>query len=428
MRTTRKIGGCLLVVALIGNVAEAQNAAGTLTISRQQAVDSALAHNPGLDAVREQLAQARARKVELTAFPDPEVSADYAGLRGPVRLNTHTGSDVSVGLALPFPSKFLLLGRIGNADIGAAEFGYLQLQQETASGTVQAYNALLVALQHHDDLREADSLAADFLKKTQARFEGGTVAHIDVIKARVDLAQAENDLISNERDIVTAQADLNRLLGRTLGGPLQLTDSLSVPDTLPPLDPLLALAQGSRPELSGLTRLRAGAHAATALAQQYWLPDFSINLEKNVEDGSPNSYTTSIGFTVPLMFWNHQRGEVSESRHRERELAANYRDLAAQVEQEVRTAYANAATAYRQAVFIREELLPEAQQAYRIALASYGLGGSSALEVLDARRTLLAAESQYAEILGAANDARAELERAIGIPLATVVPGDPHAR
>ena len=427
MSITRTIGAGLLLVVLGWATGSAQTT-GTLVVSRQQAVDSALAHNPGLDAVREQLAQVRARKVQLTAFPDPELSADYAGLRGPFRLGTHTGSDLSVGLTLPFPTKFLLLGRIGNADIAAAEFGLQQLQQETAFATAQAYNGLLVALQHQKDLREADSLAADFLKKTEARFEAGTVAHIDVVKARVDLAQAENDLIANERDIATGRAGLNRLLGRTLAGPLELVDSLTVPDTLPQLDLLLAAAQASRPELRGLVRLQAGAAAATALAQQYWVPDFAVNVEKNVADGSPNSYTTTVGFTLPLWFWNHQRGEVAESRHRERELAAGLRDLAAQVEQDVRNAYANAATAYRQAVSIREDLLPEAQQAYRIALASYGLGGSSALEVLDARRTLLGAESEYAETLGAANDARADLERAVGAPLATVVSGDPHAR
>jgi len=416
-----------VIIGALACPVEAQTAVGRLTISRRQAIDSALAHNPGLEVVREQVAQARARRVEGTAFPDPDLSADYAGLQGPFRFGTRGGSDVSVGLSLPFPTKFLLRGRIGKADIAAVEFDYLQLQQQTASATAQVYDALLVALQHQDDLLEADSLAADFLKKTEARFDAGTVARLDVVKAKVDRAQAQTDLITNERDLATARANLNRLLGRTLGGPVEPTDSLTVPEALPPLDPLLRLAQASRPELRGILSQQAGASAASSLAREYWIPDFGISVEKNVATGSPNSYTTSVGFVVPLFFWNHQRGEVAESKHRELELAAIYRDFSAQVDQDVRTAYAAATTAYRQADFIREELLPEARQAFDIALASYGMGGSSALEVLDARRTLLNAESQYAEVLGAANDARADLERAIGAALATAVPGDPNA-
>jgi outer membrane protein TolC len=67
--------------------------------------------------------------------------------------------------------------------------------------------------------------------------------------------------------------------------------------------------------------------------------------------------------------------------------------------------------------FIRDELLPSAADAYRIASASYALGGSSALDVLSARRDLIAAQGQYADALGAANDAIARLELAVGGPL-----------
>jgi cobalt-zinc-cadmium efflux system outer membrane protein len=96
------------------------------------------------------------------------------------------------------------------------------------------------------------------------------------------------------------------------------------------------------------------------------------------------------------------------------------------VEQEVRSAYADAETAMRQVAFLRDELLPEAQDAYRIASTSYSLGGSSALEVLDAKRVLLDAQSQYADALGAANDAVARLELAVGASPSTPAAGTDH--
>ena len=39
---------------------------------------------------------------------------------------------------------------------------------------------------------EGRGLSADFLKRTQARYEAGTAAKLDVIKAQVDLAQADS--------------------------------------------------------------------------------------------------------------------------------------------------------------------------------------------------------------------------------------------
>jgi cobalt-zinc-cadmium efflux system outer membrane protein len=141
---------------------------------------------------------------------------------------------------------------------------------------------------------------------------------------------------------------------------------------------------------------------------------------------TPGYLTTTISFPIPLLYWNHSKGEIAESRYREDELAATYRDTEAAVGQDVRVAYGAAFTALRQATYIRDQLLPAARQAYRIAAASYGLGGSSALEVNAARVALLDAESQYTDALAAASSARADLERAIAAPLATFAPGAPQ--
>lgn len=397
-----------------------------LVLTRREAVDTALARNPQLRVAREQVAQARARAVQTGAFPDPTLTGDLTGQTGATRFRSNTGSDVGIGLLLPFPTKFLLRRQVGGADVAAAQFDYDQLRQETASLTAQRYDALIVLLRHRADLTDGDSLAREFLHKTQVRFEAGSVPRLDVLKAQVDLAQAENALLANQRDVANARAALNRLLGRPLGAGIEAADTLTIPPDLPPLDSLVTIALTRRPELLGMARQRAGAAAATALAQQYWLPDLELSVEKNLSQGTPGTYTTGIGISVPLFFWNHQRGEVAESKHRERELAAAYTDLEAEVEEDVRTTYATAVTALQQAVYLRDQLLPEARRAYEIALTSYGLGGSSTLDVLDARRTLLDAESQYAEALGAANDARADLERAIGAPLDEDSTGAPH--
>jgi len=398
----------------------------TLTLTRRQAVDTALARNPQLAVAREQLSQARAQATETAAFPDPSLSGDLTGQKSVTGFRSNTGSDIGVGLSVPFPTKFVLLNRVGNANTDAAAFNYDQLRQQAASQTAQAYDALIVALRHRTDLQTGDSLAKDFLKKTQVRFDAGTAARLDVLKAQVDLGQAENSLLANERDLANARSALNRLLGRPLGFGVEAAESLAVPPDLPAIDSLVALARLRRPELQGLASQQRGASAATALAQQYFLPDLDLSVSKNMSQGTPATYTTGIGISVPLFFWNHQRGQVAEARHHERELAAAYSDLDAQVEQDVRVTYATAATALAQATYLRDQLLPEAHRAYDIALTSYGLGGSSALDVLDARRTLLDAESQYADALGAANDARADLERAVAGPFDAASAGVPN--
>jgi outer membrane protein TolC len=397
--------------------AQLSDSTAPLRLDRNGAIKEALAHNPTLAIAREQIAQARARVTEGYALPEPSLAAAFLGANGLFHPHTGNETDLGVGITVPFPNKIILRGQAAKADLGNFDELFVQQRQLVASQTAQAYDSLLVALRHREDLLVTKSLAEDFVKKTQARFNAGTAAKLDVVKGQVDVAQAENDLIANERGIANARAGLNRLLGRTLGAPVEPADTLGAPVVPPDFDRLEKLAMDLRPELRGLQRQRQSAHAQERLAQQFFLPDISLGVSRNNIYGTDRTYTTSIGIDLPIFFWQHQRGEVAEAKHRERELDETYRDVISQVGQDLRNAYATATTAQRQVQFLANELVPSAEEQYKIASTSYGLGGSSALEVIDAQRTLLNAKTQYTTALGALNDAVADLERATGAPL-----------
>jgi cobalt-zinc-cadmium efflux system outer membrane protein len=396
----------------------------TSCVTRPGAVARALAANPQLQVAGAQANQARARKVAGVALPDPTLGAELDNSRAPFGIGGYTGKVVGASITIPFVDKFRLNGRIGNAGIRQSQFDSVTVQQSIASQTSQTYDSLLAALRHQANLHQADSLARDFATKTRARFEAGTVARLDVVNADVAVGQVGNELITNERDIANARSSLNRLLGRPLGAPLSTADTLSVPPPVPDLATLEDAALRNRPELASLESQRAGARASTSLAREFWLPDLTVGYSKDfLADPVPGYFTTGISMPIPLLYFNHSKGEIAEARYRESELDATYRDAAAAVGQDLRAAYASATTARRQVVYLRDLLLPAARQAYQIASASYGLGGLSALEVNAARVALLDAESQYTDALAAASSSRAELERAAATPLATLATG-----
>ncbi len=416
---SRRIGSLTLIgaIAWAPLAAQAPDSTGALRIDRNGAIKEALAHNPTLAVAREQIAQARARVTQGYALPEPSLSAAVLGATGFAHPHTSNETDLGLSITLPFPQKIFLRGSAAKGDLGNFDELYIQQRQLIASQTAQAYDSLLVALRHREDLLVARTLAQDFVKKTQARFNAGTAAKLDIVKGQVGVAQAENDLIANERGIANARAGLNRLLGRTLGAPIEPADSLGIPSIPSNFDQLEKIAMQSRPEIRGLQRQRESAHANEQLAQQYFLPDITVGISHNNIYGEPPTYTTSVGIDLPIFFWQHQRGEVAEAKHRQAELTESLRDVSAQVGQDIRNAYATASTALRQVQFLRDQLVPSAEEQYKIASTSYALGGSSALEVIDAQRTLLDAKNQYTTALGALNDAVADLERAAGAPL-----------
>jgi len=392
--------------------------ADSVRLSRRQAIAEALVRNAQLEIAREQTAQARARRQTAIAVPDPTLEAGLDQQASPFSVSG-AARPVTIGLVVPWVDKFRLNSRIGYADIGAFQSNYRLQTQTIALQASATYDSLLVALQHQQNLREARQLAADFLKRTQARFEGGSAPKLDVIQAQVGVAQAETDLIANERDIAAAQASLNRTLGRQVSAPIAPADSLEIPPPLPDSSTIEQSALANRPEIESVRQQQLGARATTTLAREFWLPDLTMAVTRDYSQPGPAQFTTGIALPLPAFYWQHARGDIAQSQHFERELAATYRDTRAQVVQDVRTAYANASTAMRQAVFIRDELVPAAREAFRVASTSYSLGGSSALEVLTARSALLQALSQLADALAAANTARADLDRALGLSVTT---------
>lgn len=393
----------------------------SLRITRAQAVALALANNPQLAIAREQTNQFRAARVTARAIPDPRVSASLDDQTGLFRSGSGGARNVGVGLTIPFPDKLRLQGAVATGAVSNAEANYLTLRRQLAAATSQAYDSLLVAIRHLSDTKESLQLSSDFLKRTQARFDAGVVPRLDVIKARVDVAQATNNLISGNRDISNAQAALDRLIGRPLALPVVATDSLGIPPEIPSVEQLEPVALSSRAELAGIAAQRKGAGAATRLSKEFWLPDLNLGVNRDVTPGAPaTAFSTGISFPFPLFFWQHTRGEIAQAQARERELAASERDIRASIGEDVRTAYATATAALRQARYIADELLPSAREAFRSVSASYAIGGASALEVIEARRTLLDAETQYSDALAAANTSRADLERAIGASLTTI--------
>lgn len=394
----RIILGALALVACADGLAGQQSSApavapapgDSLRLTRSAAISMALARNPQLEVAREQTAQFRAAQVQARALPEPTVTASLDQQPGLFRSAGGGQKNIGAGVSVPFPDKFRLRNNVAAGDVGAAEASYQSLRRLIAAQTADVYDSLLLAMRHQADISEGKRLADDFLQRTQARFQAGTVPRLDVIKANVDVAKATNDLIANERDIANARSSLARLLGVPLGSPVQPAESLGVPGDFPSLEHLESVALISRPELAGIAAQRRGASAATSLAREFWLPDLTLGVSRDLGPGTPPAaFSTGLAFPFPIFFWQHTKGEIAQAQHRERELAASERDIRAAIGEDVRTAYATAAAALRQVVYIRDQLLPAARESFRAASAAYAIGGLSAFEVIDARRTLL---------------------------------------
>jgi len=136
--------------------------ADSLRLTRRQAIAEALNRNAQLDVARQQTAQARARRIEAIAIPDPTLAASYDEQSRLFNFGRGAARNVGIGIAIPFIDKFRLRNNVARADIGAFESNYRLQTQLIAAQTSMQYDSLLVARKHRDVLLEGRTLSADF--------------------------------------------------------------------------------------------------------------------------------------------------------------------------------------------------------------------------------------------------------------------------
>ena len=291
------------------------------------------------------------------------------------------------------------------ATFRAAGFDYDESVQNYVYGLIGAYYALLNA---DADVRSAEMLhtvaktAHDTAKK---KFQAGSVAKADVLKADTTLASRDLDLERAKNNRKIAQASLLNKLSFSADQEIQIADMSSefgAPQETKTLDELFAQAQQTRPDL-----LRAAANKDAAWHRRNStllsnLPSISASGSISWNDtpsetfgaGSDNiSGSIGIRASMPLFagfanLYNARAAQANYERALEQERAAQ--DNASL---DIFTAYQNYKTA--QTVLKQTEtLLKSATESERVTAGMYRVGRATMLDWQTAQSELVSAEKQ----------------------------------
>ncbi|MFT4174152.1 MAG: efflux transporter outer membrane subunit [Rhodocyclaceae bacterium] len=254
------------------------------------------------------------------------------------------------------------------------------------------------------------------------RYRGGVVSELEYAQARSEYANALASVPAIEQAIAQQENALSVLVGRnpgpiTRGRRINELTPLAVPAGLP--SDLLA----RRPDVLQAEQSLIAANADIGAARALYFPTISLT-------GLFGGASTSLNglFSGPGRVWNYAanvsmplftagsiRGQVHTAEARQQEAVANYRKA-------VQSAFAeteNALTGLQktQAARDAQAMQVDALRTYaRLARLRYEGGYTSYLEVLDAERSLFAAELQLAQSQADALTQFVSLYKAIGGP------------
>jgi cobalt-zinc-cadmium efflux system outer membrane protein len=407
---SRLFAPLVLLLAFVCGIAEAGERALHLSEVDQLVGE----RNRVLIAARRASEAGEAGVVMAGARPNPVVSLNSSGLnsRRPANagnLDTILRIDQTVE-------------RGGKRDLRLAVADAL-LQANHADESDSLRQQRLLARQTYFDLKAAEErarlasesarLARQVLTKAELRLKAGDLSPADVARIRTDALKAESDATQARVDHHRARQALAYLLA--LEGE---AFSLTTADPWPAFGPLPAAGQAieERPDVLAARRRLEAAERAISLARSQQVRDVTIGAQLERAPNTVGNPVYGLGVSMPLFTGYDFRGEIQR--------AHVYRDAA---NDELERLRANAAAEFAQAAFeaerlgerarsLREEALPAAQKAHAAVQLAFSQGAASVLDVIDARRSLYAIESDTAGAQADAAKARAAWAAAINRP------------
>ncbi len=301
-----------------------------------------------------------------------------------------------------------------------ADADYGVAQQSLALRVANAYFDVLASLDNVQAQQASLDAISRQLEQADKRFEVGLIAITDVQEARAARDTAAADLIAAKRALATSQEGLREITSMQYAGGLS-TPRDSMPLHMPEPADEERWVQASMDQNLSLTSSRLGADIArddVRVAFGGHLPQVSLVVRKDhtEEDGtnvfdpvpdrnfagatavsSLDSDTDKfIGLQVEVPIWSsggtHSR--VKQSEYRWQAAKQRLERVSRETERTARDAYmgVNSEISRVQAL---KQALESSITALKATEAGYDVGTRTAVDVLAARRTLVAAQTAY---------------------------------
>lgn len=428
-RTTTALALVGLLLALPAMARAEERPAETLTL--EQCVALALAHNPTLTIEKERLHETEADYLVTRSGLLPKLSASaYYNRLDPDRLSPAgvglPGVTLFAGEAfanlrlrqLVFDGKTWPARTASALGVEAQRAGVASAKAETTFAVTLAYTRLVEAGNLVTVAKEGLKRQAAFVELTTGFFKVGKISRLDLLKAESQHMDAERALVAARENESLAQVLLRRAIGVGLDRPIRTTGELRRGLDAPPTeDAVLAEAVKRNPQLRKLSTQVRQADAARRAAWGEHLPELSLQASYGLRyrdtDGSADEYTVGAFLEVPLFSGGAIDGQVKRLKARRRQVEATRGAFEDQLRVDIREALTSWRIAVASAQFATKSVEVN-REALAAATSLYESGKATALEVLTSQNDLVRAEATLVQALGDYAIARAKVARVTG--------------
>ncbi|NOX38008.1 MAG: TolC family protein [Calditrichaeota bacterium] len=283
----------------------------------------------------------------------------------------------------------------------AEAYNFESEKQKTVMTVMERYFTLLKEQKLLEVYQEAVRRSEEQLNRAQSMYELGSVAQVDVYRAKVNLGNDRIQYLNQKNVVERARQDLNIAMGRDPREPLEIVTELEFHKYLENIDNLFQEALEKNPQLKKLKMDLQSMQLQAKLAFSNFLPQvssfFSYSRRVPEFEGLYRELDREYTWTVGLQLsWNLFNGfadyiNVQKAKVNQKLLREQLLDFQRNLLSNIKSLYDNL-KAYDEIIAINQDNLEAAREEYRLAQERYRIGSGTALELREAQLNLTRAE------------------------------------
>jgi multidrug efflux system outer membrane protein len=401
-------------------------------------VDEALANNLDLRAAITRIDQARAqvKLAQKDLYPSVDLGVGASRTRSsevgsfPLFGAPATNNDFRVELSASYEvdlwGKFRTATRAAQDDLLASRYARETVRTVVAADVARTYFQLLAADAQYELLNDTLKSRNETVTLQRDRYQGGVIGDYDLAQAEAERAAVAADLAGAQRAVAQFESALAVLVGRSprdvfepkLARDAAIVRLVDVPTVAAglPSDMLLR-----RPDIRNVETQLAAGNRRIDVARADYFPSLSLTggygsesgALKNLFSGPAVIWSIAASLAQPLIGLKAIEANVESKTAARDQLVVSYQQTVQTAFKETHDALV-ANQSMRDALAAQTERRTKLERALDLAGLRYRSGYSPYLEVLDAQRQLL--QAQTLQIL-AARDVRlavVDLAKALG--------------
>jgi outer membrane protein TolC len=371
-------------------------------LSLNEAIEIGLKQNPEIKTAAENINAAKGKFWQGISLPQPEVGISYEYTPVNSSLSNYTERTFAVSQSFEFPSNYFLKGSKFSKEEEIAVYKLNLTERIVVYQIKTSYYKVLAKQYQVKSAEENLVISEDFFKKAEIRLNVGEGTNLERLTAKVQFTEAQNNLEVVKNELTNAFAELNYTLGygkQIYDSNLILTDSLVYIEHRINLEKIYQVLEETNPQIKIAELMNGISSVEKSLAWSSLLPNFNLAYFKQMRDGDSGFYGASFGIGIPLWFMFDQRGKIQEAGANqlisESELQLTKNEIALKL----KSAYTDHENNLKQVKLYVNDILPQAEEIYRIAIKSYDAGELTYLEYLQAKQTLISSRNNYINVL-----------------------------